>query len=130
MQAASSPLIVARIQGGLGNQMFQYAAARGVAERQKGQVKLHLFSNGADQPRDFLLNSFNASVEFASQGELDALTDDREPGLRRWNPFAVRKAAQRRIRVVREKGYAFAPEILQLSGEVYMDGYWQSEKYF
>jgi hypothetical protein len=34
------------------------------------------------------------------------------------------------LKLVNEKGYQFNPEIMELKGNIYLNGYWQSEKYF
>jgi hypothetical protein len=128
-------MIVVRLWGGLGNQMFQYAAARRLAHVNGAALKLDTgwFGNEApgDTSRRYELGVFRIDAGFASAGEARRL---RGPDIRRW-PRIVKKLvavvgyAGRRS-YVGEKHYHFDPEILRLKGDIYLDGYWQSEKYF
>jgi hypothetical protein len=128
-------MIIVRLEGGLGNQMFQYAAARRLAVVNATQLKLDLgwFSDipSGDTQRQFELPSFNCEQEVASPEEVKAL---RGIDTKRW-PKMLKSLLKSTGLVpkrtyIREKQFHFDPEILQLQGDVYLDGYWQSEKYF
>jgi hypothetical protein len=137
-------MIIAFLCGGLGNQMFQYAAARRLAQFRQAELKLDLseYRGGMDQ-RPAGLQAFRRRVgvydlaitaKEASPEEIAQLKD----------PFADRSATSRIVRQLRrlkpgllqpasdvgEKSYRFDPAVLELSGDVYLHGFWQSEKYF
>ena len=128
-------MIIVKLWGGLGNQMFQYAAARRLAVLNQAQLKLDLswFSNipTGDTPRQYELHAFKSVQDAALPGEVKAL---RGVDIRRWPKLAKRLVKSAGLfskqTCVREKHYHFDPEVLHLQGDIYLDGYWQSEKYF
>ena len=68
-------MIIIKLQGGLGNQMFQYAIARKLSLANKTELKLDLdfLLDRTPRPdftyRDYNLNIFNLKIEFATQEE-------------------------------------------------------------
>ena len=128
-------MIIVKLWGGLGNQMFQYAAARRLALANDAPLKLDLgwFDRipRGDTPREYELHVFNCVQDVASAREVKAL---RGVDTRRW-PKAVKRLLEAagllvKRSCVREKHFHFDPEVLGLRGDLYLDGYWQSAKYF
>jgi hypothetical protein len=128
-------MIIVKLTGGLGNQMFQYAAARRLAHANRAELKLDTGWFGretsGDTPRRYELGVFPLSADTATPGESQRL---RGTDTRRW-PRVVKRlitavgyAAPKSY--VAEKHFHFDPDILRLKSDVYLDGYWQSEKYF
>lgn len=121
-------MIVSRIIGGLGNQMFQYAVARHLAEINHSPLKLDTSGFDHYQLFGFGLNHFNISAEIAGADELAPFFRARKAqrGLRKlfagWRPDPSQ--------YIKEQSLRFNPDILRLSGEVYLDGHWQTELYF
>lgn len=96
--------------GGLGNQMFQYAAGRAISLRQGTELVLDttpLLRAGENTPRSYALGAFN----------IDASVDTLSP------------AQRRRLLLQREKD---APNgwPSKLPRGLRLEGYWQSERYF
>jgi hypothetical protein len=128
-------MIIVRLAGGLGNQMFQYAAARRLAYVNDMPLKLDVkwFSNipGGDTYRQYELQVFNCVQDIASLNEVQAL---RGVDITRWPKILKRLLKNTGLLMkkscAREEHFHFDPEILRLNGDVYLDGYWQSEKYF
>ncbi len=128
-------MIVVKLWGGLGNQMFQYAAARRLALANAAELKIDTgwFGNTAagDTQRGFELGVFALTPDFASRDEVKRL---RGPDLRRWPRLGKRLLLacgyQGRPSYIVERDYRFDPAILAWRGDAYLDGYWQSEKYF
>jgi hypothetical protein len=130
-------MIIVRLSGGLGNQMFQYAAARRLAQRHG--VPLHMDTGPLDRPQEgdtcraFELDCFSLSAGHASAAERELCARFR---LRQGNLLhrllgnRLCLATGQRIRYVRERGFAFEPRVLSLPDNVCMDGFWQSERYF
>jgi hypothetical protein len=110
--------------GGLGNQMFQYAAARRLAIKHDTDLVLDL-SWFARQPR----------VDTPRQYELDPFpivgrrTDEPVEGGRPRQILQAFMRASGPYRVV-EQGPRFQPELLDAPDDTLLVGYWQSEKYF
>ena len=120
-------MIGAFVCGGLGNQMFQYAAGRALALRHGAELRLDLSVFGArrhfDVERPFELD--HLAIEVAPQGPLSslgfALARRRQAMLRRlswWN-------------IVREPAPGtYDPRFTTLPDGTYLYGYWQSWRYF
>jgi len=66
-------MIITRIQGGLGNQMFQYAMGRALSYSQKNKLYLNTLwlekSVEGHLDRSFLLNNFNIKASIVTQKE-------------------------------------------------------------
>ena len=120
-----------RLCGGLGNQMFQYAAARAVAHRNRAPLKLDISAFEGDQLRGYALHHFNIVESFATPREVERLT---KRGL--WGRCSRRLKCclpryRRSVFAERKNRFGvFDPDILRVRGGVYMVGYWQSEKYY
>lgn len=127
-------IVIARLTGGLGNQMFQYAAARCVAARCSLPLKLDISwfeMSGNWTPRKYELGVFGLSSEFASDDEVNGLKTKRQNALVRRLPVFLKNLLWHKNQThIIEKSYAFDPDILGLSGQIYLDGYWQSYRYF
>jgi hypothetical protein len=125
-------VIITRLAGGLGNQMFQYAVARNLAEKNQTLVKLDSSALGQKlgpnyTPRDYALSIFGFPQHFASAKEIAKMIGGRS---------IIRRAAAklfflgRRGPVIAERSQFFDSTVLSAKGDVYLSGYWQCEKYF
>jgi hypothetical protein len=125
-------MIITKLIGGLGNQLFQYAVGRALAEKHKTTLKMDL--SGYDHqvgvtPRQYQLFLFNIQESFSTPAERDRLKGREASGLwgRVWKKISSRLKRQR---FLLEKHYNFDPAILAAKDNVYLEGYWQTEKYF
>lgn len=137
-------MVILSVAGGLGNQMFQYAMGRHLAHRKGVELKLDLsqFESGGDRRprglegfrRKFSLNHFGIVASEASKTEIAAVRDRFFPrSIQSSIVWRARRVAPRLLwpaTHIREKSYRFDPEMLRLPSHVYLQGYWQSEKYF
>ena len=64
-------MIIIKLKGGLGNQLFQYAFGRLLSIKNRVEVKYRFLGNGNDTQREYKLDYFNAKVEIASDEELE-----------------------------------------------------------
>ena len=124
--------IIARIRGGLGNQLFCYAAARRLAmfydaklvlDDTTGFVRDRLYN------RKYMLNHFRIPVRTATPAErLEPFERFRRAALK-WTARAQR---YERRRYLEEESGEFDERLLKLRihGTLYLDGLWQSEEYF
>lgn len=123
-------MIIVRIIGGLGNQLFQYALGRHLALIHRTELKLDLSGFERYKLHKYSLWPFNIQEKVASAEEL-AFFGVRNRGLLE---RVVRRIVRRPPRFprtyIREKGFFFDPAVLKLGDGVYLDGHWQSEKYF
>lgn len=112
-----------RIHGGLGNQMFQYACARAVAARHGQVLMLDTRHYARNRKFAFGLDGFKiSSIPVAAA----ALPPDKHAPLRYalWRSFGLRPKLRR------ESGLRFDASVMEIRGEAYLHGYWQSERYF
>ena len=68
-------MIISKIIGGLGNQLFQYAAAKALAVHHTTQLKLDVSGFDSYKLRNFELDAFNVSYEKASEQEIASFSN-------------------------------------------------------
>lgn len=123
-------MIIVKLLGGLGNQMFQYAIGRSLAIRNNTDLKLDISLYQTEQEgmekRKYELNCFALEdCFFASAHDLFWIENRKSKRLlKKIIPI------KRWMRVIKEKSPEFDLSILNLPDNVYLDGYWNSEKYF
>lgn len=122
-------MIVVRLLGGLGNQMFQYAAGRALAERTGGELLFDVADFDALPDRAYALGPYPVRGRVADAGELAAFPPRTAGRLARWARRAVRVLRPGPQRFVEPHSH-YTPAFERLRGDVYLDGYWQSERYF
>ena len=127
-------MVIVRLSGGIGNQMFQYAAARRVSCVNNAPLFLDLAwfqEPGWWTQRNYELGAFRITGEEASDDVVNAFKTKRQNALFRRLPFFLKKRIfhTRQTHII-EKSFDFDPDILNLHDNVYLDGHWQSEKYF
>ena len=124
-------MVIVRLTGGLGNQMFQYAAARAVADRLGAELLLdtrafeHALALRPYTRRAYALAPFRLRARLAN-------TQD----LRGWPLWVIEVGA--RLRMARplfrrwhfETGTAYDPAVRALRKPAFLVGYWQSARYF
>jgi len=121
--------VVVRLVGGLGNQMFQYAAASAVAARSGSNLKLDLSWFGTVADRQFALSPFNIKAQIVpAQSSFPPIGGVVFRYGRRILRFL--KGNQVGIPIYVERGFQFDPAIEHLHPPVLIEGYFQSEKYF
>lgn len=123
-------MIVIQLQGGLGNQMFQYAMAHVLADKNKVPIKIdkRFFdfkknSRGCT-PRNFELGIFYNSFLQASESDLIPLTN-----LSNINKIKKRIGLNY-PKIYEEPSFDFQSKAFSIKSPVYIKGYFQSYKYF
>jgi hypothetical protein len=120
-------MIITNINGGIGNQLFQYAIGRALAIKNKDILQLDIQDLSHNQkygqvPRELDLTKFNIIAPIAETKVAKKLRD----------PYGLPSFVLRRLRMkfisYGETGYN--PQLLKQTGDVYLDGYFQSYKYF
>lgn len=126
-------MIVTRLKGRLGNQMFQYAAGRALAERHRTDVVLDTswmvqFRRGGGFVRNDL-EPFELGAPVCPVWEVA-----RVPNPRGWVYALQRLRPSRRrfVHIIEENSRtnAFVPEVRTAPDQTYLLGYWQFEDYF
>ena len=101
-------MIIVKLQGGLGNQMFQYAAGRAVSKRLNSELLLDPKWFKESTNRSLWLSGLNIPQEIISA----------DP------PKKIK------LSHFQESAPGFDPTFLTLKDNFYLDGYFQSYKYF
>jgi hypothetical protein len=118
--------VVVGLSGGLGNQMFQYAAGRSLSFRLGVPLVLDLSWFGGQEERQFALSPFSIKAELKTQC----------PWLSPRSRALVSRLSRRwlgcimGVPVWREPHFHYSSDFAVLSGAVFLEGYWQSERYF
>jgi len=126
-------MIVVKIMGGLGNQMFQYAFGRAIALHYGSELffDLNLYNeykkdnNINYTPRDYGLSHFKN----VNLSPMTPYISKRLFGNRLLNYIKFRLNIKRKS-IYQEKAFSDNKEVFNLTNSAYLLGYWQSEKYF
>ncbi|MFK7736023.1 MAG: alpha-1,2-fucosyltransferase [Pirellulaceae bacterium] len=125
-------MIVTRVDGGLGNQMFQYAFGRYLANKHQTELLLDTSSYQSGPAHGFLLDKLSI--------EAKSLTSEQAQLVPR--KYGASRAAGSRIEALRsslfsrplarckEKSFGFDQRYLRTRDRKYLVGYWQSEQFF
>ena len=125
-------MVISNILGGLGNQMFQYAAARALASAKGQQLYLDL----SDFPGYLLHHGFELSRVFCGAFETaDKYQLEQMLGWRARQPLRNILKRQkmglfRNEHFVVEPHFHYWPQFFDAPDDCYLVGYWQSERYF
>ena len=117
-------MILVRLIGGLGNQMFQYAAGRSIANRLGEQLYLDVRKFKGYKPHQFVLDRFDIRAKIASDLEL-----------RNWPLIRglLSKFLQKigtKTRWYTERNFFYDPTSKLIQKNSLIDGYFQSRNYF
>jgi hypothetical protein len=124
-------MIVVKLMGVLGNQMFQYALGRRLAYDRGVPLRLDLTwfdespIKGGDTVREFVLDGWRVKAERATEDDLARFPLSR-PILKRLSRYFSPLLRP----VVTERSFRFDPRVLRVPRTAYLSGYWQSAKYF
>lgn len=133
-------MTIVRLQGGVGNQLFQYATGRALAQRTDSELYLDTSRLGTNAgagitTRELQLQKFNLPGTFVDGVPSkihERLPFDLDTRLEEYLSKISRRAAVRLLGVYVEKHppHTFDPAVYELPGEIILDGYWQTERYF
>lgn len=120
-------MIISNIKGGLGNQMFEYAAGYSLAKDKGAEFKIDLghfknqdrFKN--ETHRDFQLDFFNVPYKLATEEEVVAVKKRYSGG---FLPLLKLDSYLTMFNITKY------PLLKNFSSDIYLDGYFQNEKYF
>lgn len=130
-------MILVKLMGGLGNQMFQYAAGLSLANEENTALKLDLTflnnSNSTHTIRKFELDCLNIKSTIIEKREVENF----EKKARLFKNFKISKLDKFLFRnllaipkIYSYHGPEYKSEIFENGSNCLIEGYWQNEKYF
>lgn len=124
--------VIVCLKGGLGNQLFQYAAGRRLSYKNKAELVLDnitYFKRDRIYKRRYQLDKFHIKGRLATNFE-------RIGSYGKYIHYLIRKLSkllpyEKRFYIEEERP-GFSPQLLDIKVRriIYLDGYWQSENYF
>ena len=118
-------MIIVKLDGGLGNQMFQSAFGRYLSMKLRAPLKLDLDRYLDNKTRRYSLDHFNVEPNFSTRPE--------KKTLKRLD-YISSKLKKIGIPIqpywYSEEFPGYHESVQQLTDPVYLEGFWQSEKYF
>lgn len=117
-------MIISYLNGGLGNQVFQYACGRTLADRLGEDCALDLRHFDGNSQFEFSLRHFSIRHVPIDGKSL--------PPDKKGRPFKylMWRGLRRKPYLFREDGLGYNSGIEVLETDAYLKGYWQSERYF
>ncbi|MDO8575678.1 MAG: alpha-1,2-fucosyltransferase [bacterium] len=121
-------MIIIKLQGGLGNQIFQYAFGRALEEKSRLEIKFdknYYYNDRSpkDTVRPYHLDKFNTKISFANNEEIFTLN----PPLKKFY-IRVREAILNNFS--KNNPYHYSDAELNPKDNSYLFGHWQNGKYF
>ena len=117
-------MIISRLNGGLGNQMFQYAAGRALAQKHRVELGLDLRIYDGPSQFDFALNHFAISAKILGDAALPPSRKSNRLRYLLWRSGLIRPY------FTDQKQDAFDGKFFEIRDGAYLRGYWQSERFF
>ncbi|ASQ89949.1 hypothetical protein CHL67_02555 [Prosthecochloris sp. GSB1] len=127
-------MIIARLIGGNGNQMFQYAAGFALAKKHGVELRLdinYLLDKSKryyrHAHRSYALDMFGVSAEIATDKEIACFTVPRKG-----NKFFyhLKKRIFTKNNVYREEDFSAESAFNAIPSDAYIEGYWENPGYF
>ncbi len=125
------PLVIARIRGGLGNQLFMYAMARRLAQANQAELVLDNitgFRGKNKYARQYMLDRFPIAGRLATAEERRDPLHSIRRGVRKW--LDARRPLEQRRYVTDPGGFDTHIHAMRVTHPTTFEGYWQSEQWF
>jgi hypothetical protein len=122
-------MIIVKIICGLGNQLFQYAAARSVADVRNTPLRLEISHDETYKQRKYELCHYRIKAPIATRADLAACHLVRPPRPLRVL-FRLRILKEPQARIYYEKNWSFNQGVFELPLPVLLVGFFQSYRYF
>lgn len=122
-------MVIVKVMGGLGNQMFQYAFGKCIENRLHYKVKYDIsyYENIplGDTKRNVYITKLIGREDIATQDEIEAICNQ---DYKKINKVLKKIGLYKSRRRYEEPGEIL--DLQKIEDDMYLSGYWQSEKYF
>jgi hypothetical protein len=124
-------MIIVKLIGGLGNQLFQYALGRNLALKNDTELKLDISGFEIYKLHNYGLYHFNIIENIAKDEEIQCFKRTRKQVF----SYTIDKISKRffpwyKRKYITEPDFSYNSNIFKITKNAYLEGYWQSEKYF
>lgn len=124
-------MVIIKLNGGLGNQLFQYAAGKALAKYHGVALKLDTSVFKDNTLRPYELGHFAVTAPLATPDEISFFTFKNCPGCFRFLKKLLQRIKPHYLRTVyKEPHFHFDDNFFKAGMNVCLNGYWQSERYF
>jgi hypothetical protein len=121
-------MIIIKIIGGLGNQLFQYSLGKSLADKKNTELKLDVSGFDKYKLHAYGLNHFCIAENIATEKEIEQFQKYKRKPEKKW--FLYNKLVADQNKYFQERQFHFDEKVFDVSDDCYLDGYWQTEKYF
>lgn len=123
-------MIIIKLYGGIGNQLFQWAFGTAMGERRNEHVKFDVSSFEIDELRNFELKHIIPNIEIAASNEVKIALGNKSFVSQLNRKFGTLFLPLHKRKIVYEQSFLHDTAIHTSNSPHYYDGYWQNEKYF
>jgi hypothetical protein len=124
-------MVIIKINGGIGNQLFQYAFGRALEEKCNYKVYYDISEFESYKLRNYDLHHFNVDIKFVYKKDIEKLNNiSNKIKFKIFRLLNIHKLKLRKLSYYQEFIDNFNVDVFKISNSIYLNGYWQSEKYF
>ncbi len=123
-------IIIVRLAGGLGNQLFQYAVGKMLSLKFSVPMKLDLSSYVGYEFHEYSLTPFNIQENILSEKEYLNLFKPQKNTIKKKIYKFFGNRYKDILHIYEENNFYFDSQLSEIKPSIYISGYWQSEKYF
>lgn len=126
---------IIKFNGGLGNQLFEYAFGLAVEDYYKEDVYFDVsnynLKNNVNSSRPFLLDKFNTHVKFAPKRQRKKCINENSRLKNQINKlFGKDIFVEKSNKIIEKYSYIYDKSMFADKKDIYFEGFFQSEKYF
>ncbi|WP_154114989.1 alpha-1,2-fucosyltransferase [Vibrio cincinnatiensis] len=122
-------MVIVKITGGLGNQLFQYATGKALAKKLSCELALDLSFYPTQTLRKYELDKFNIEARIATTKEITLAGGGNDIVSRLMRKFGLTSIIFPQYIKERES-IKYVDKIDQCQSGAFLDGYWQNPRYF